>query len=123
MTRQTFYRNLRKYAHLFKWSVASYGVLRGVLKKKFIPKSKKDSLEEFKFCPVTAVYYAKTKEVCECGDYTEAARKIGLDYIVDANSIANAADDEDYDKDYYDGDSRPRIRQTLLKITNVKEKK
>lgn len=123
MTRQTFYRNLRKYAPLFKWSVDSCGVLRGILKKKFIPKSKEDVLEDCEFCPVTAVCYAKTKEVCGCSDYAEAARKLGLDTSVDASGIANAADDEDYDKDYYNGDSRPRIRQTLLKITNVKEKK
>lgn len=78
MTRQTFYRNLRKHAHLFKWEIDGISFIRG-------------RADDHYFCPITAVHYAKTKKCIPTSHYFTAGNAIGLndDDIV---NIARAAD-------------------------------
>jgi hypothetical protein len=71
MTRQTFYRALKKAAPTFTWTFSREGLLRGRTK------GKNDFIELY-FCPMTAVYYTRTGKHIDTLGFPIAADYLGL---------------------------------------------
>lgn len=70
MTRKTFYRKLRQYAHIFSWT-NRHGRIVGYRHGKY-------------FCPLTAICYVEYNKFYNSTYYDEAGAKLGLseeDYI------------------------------------------
>lgn len=98
MTRQTFYRNLRKIAHQFNWKY-DYKDIRCF-------KNGKD------FCPITAVAKAKLNAIFRTSDFLEAGDALGLSNK-DIYIIVGAADGDE-DKEHLE------CRKTLIKSVGLK---
>jgi hypothetical protein len=96
MTRQSFYRTLKKVADQFEWTVESgTGWIRG--------QSKYDNR---KCCPLTAVSLARTGIRVTLDSYIDAGNTIGVQEE-DARKIAKAADNSD--------ERYKRTREALLR--------
>lgn len=108
MTRQTFYRKLRKYANLFRWKLAADGELRGTRGNR-------------KYCPLTAVYYAEQEKYLDICELKYVAHTLNIDY--DQSELI--AGSSDFSKQYlppsevcyYDHN----IRKTLLRSVGLEE--
>lgn len=84
MTRQTFYRNLKKYSKFFRWKMDEYydNSIRGIRGMK-------------RYCPITAVCYMKKGKYFATHFYREAAKEIGLK-DEDIDVIAASADNRSH---------------------------
>lgn len=87
-TRKGFYRALRKVAKEFAWKIENdTGKIRG----------ETEGMQNF--CPITAVYYIRTKERVSLGEFRIVGEKMGLTRE-ECYRIADNADDNTRNKGY-----------------------
>lgn len=99
MTRQQFYKELKKTRTKFIWKVTWTGTIRGKLSNRY-------------FCPITAVLYAKTGRFLNLNLAGTAFIKLDMFF---AHNIVLAADKVAFTHDR-------RIRRSLLRALGLKEK-
>jgi hypothetical protein len=102
VTLQTFYRNFRKYASKFRWEIDEYGMIIG-----------HDKENGGTFCPLTAVYMAKTNKFIPSSEAYKTAEFFDLGEK--RYWIMNAADAP------LAKTINPRIRKVLLQATGLTE--
>ena len=100
MTRQTFYRRLRKVAPNFVWAIED-DVIKG---------THKEFSDEQDFCPITALVYTITKEYYFAPSYKRAAQNHLNMKETDAKAIAFNADTKSYN---------PQVRNALLRAVGL----
>lgn len=99
MTRQKFYRNLRRIVNKFNWKIDLDGNIRGYKNRSF--------------CPITAVAFDILGEKFSLSEYVLAGKELGLD-IQDIDRIAVSADNNIFLKSY-----NAMCHKTLLKSVGI----